>query len=218
MALPQEAVGEEKGIDVPYRIQIEVDNMLGRASEDVNALLNLNNPNEGWQTVTPKNKKKTKRTTKNLQDSNKCPHSDSPLKERQPKRRAAESESEAGEGGRKQPETEKTPPPHNTPRVEREQKDKADTPGKRGKNAPRSSKEKVETTIHTAHYPEESPTRPQGNAETPPEHAERDDSPMRVSTPPQTPNEEARDLDDNDPELWFETTEDDITTNGKGFR
>ncbi|KAH0587208.1 hypothetical protein H2248_006015 [Termitomyces sp. 'cryptogamus'] len=64
-----------------------------------NALLNLNNPNEGWQTVTPKkNKKKTKRTTKNLQDSNKRPHSDSPLKERQPKRKAAERESEAGEG------------------------------------------------------------------------------------------------------------------------
>ncbi|KAH0586685.1 hypothetical protein H2248_007900 [Termitomyces sp. 'cryptogamus'] len=80
-------------------MQIEVDNTLGCASEDVNALLNLNNPNEGWQTVTPKkNKKKTKCTTKNLQDSNKRPHSDSPLKKRQPKRRTAESESEADEG------------------------------------------------------------------------------------------------------------------------
>lgn len=44
---------------------------------------------QGWQTVTPKkSRKKAKRATKKLQDSNKKPHSDSLIKEWSPKRQA----------------------------------------------------------------------------------------------------------------------------------
>lgn len=78
---------------------IEVDNTLGRASNDVNALLGNKNTFGEWQMVTPKkNRKKAKRATKRAQESNKCPHSDSPLKERMPKRQATDAGNSDSEG------------------------------------------------------------------------------------------------------------------------
>ncbi|KAG6883041.1 hypothetical protein C0992_009905, partial [Termitomyces sp. T32_za158] len=55
--------------------------------------------NLGWQIVTPKkNRKKEKKPTKKAPDSNKRPHSDSPIKERKHKRHATSSASEHSEG------------------------------------------------------------------------------------------------------------------------
>lgn len=91
----QEQIEPEKHTNGTAPMEIEVDNTLGRASEDVNALLNNRGPFEGWKTVTPKkNRKKARKNTKPPTDSHKRPHTESPLKERQPKRQATINGSE----------------------------------------------------------------------------------------------------------------------------
>ncbi|KAG6875870.1 hypothetical protein C0993_006970 [Termitomyces sp. T159_Od127] len=55
---------------------------------------------QGWQVVTPKkSKKKAKKALKRLQDLNKRPHSDSPLKERNPKQMAIDTENTQDKSG-----------------------------------------------------------------------------------------------------------------------
>ncbi|KAG6896512.1 hypothetical protein C0993_008327, partial [Termitomyces sp. T159_Od127] len=97
----QEQLSIEKSFEAPESTGIEINKTLGRASEDVNALFKKGNTFEGWQTMTPKKgRKKAKKVARKLQESNKCPHSDSPLKERRSKRLATENKSEtSGDGG-----------------------------------------------------------------------------------------------------------------------
>ncbi|KAG6882820.1 hypothetical protein C0993_009011 [Termitomyces sp. T159_Od127] len=87
--MPMEQIEIEKSVHLTKLMDIEVDNTQGCASEDINVLLQTGSTVDGWQIVTPKkNRKKAKNPPENIQDSNKRLHSDSPLKERLPKRQA----------------------------------------------------------------------------------------------------------------------------------
>lgn len=87
----QEQVYIENNLSTTGAMGIEVDNTLGRASEDVNALLQ-NGGVDGWQTVMPKkNQKKAKAARRKLRNSNKYTHMESPLKERSQKRQATKN-------------------------------------------------------------------------------------------------------------------------------
>ncbi|KAG6874111.1 hypothetical protein C0992_008067, partial [Termitomyces sp. T32_za158] len=221
---------------------IEVDNTLGRASEDVNALLQNSGVSEGWQMVTPrKNRKKAKKAAKKQNDSNKRPHSDSPIKERLPKRQATENGSEiSGDEGDYRRQMSPSPAlsvsaldytdEEGDIREQERAKRMSDTPkAERKHTAARRATEARKAPPTARIFPERmgppdlNPVEPpRGNPRTP-MSGRRGDSPMKVSTPAQTPHIHTEDgdqvdPDENDPELWFETAEGDIITNGKGFR
>ncbi|KAG6896802.1 hypothetical protein C0992_005952 [Termitomyces sp. T32_za158] len=221
-------------------MNIEVDNTLGLASDDVNALLQNSNAQEGWQTVTPrKSRKKTKKGTNKRQETNKRPHSDSPIKERTTKRQATESGTDAsGDEG----EYRRTHSPSPAASVANQTLPPMESPirakkgNKRASITPRAA-DRAQTTAapttaarETPPAPRDPPTRtgpprttqnafPTG-IQSAPIGDQRGSSPMKISTPNpgHQGDHDPEDLDENDPELWFETLEGDIITNGKGFR
>ncbi|KAG6863910.1 hypothetical protein C0993_009923, partial [Termitomyces sp. T159_Od127] len=236
MVSTQEQIEIEKSVHTNKPVDIEVDNTQGRASEDVNALLQIRNTVDGWQTVTPKkNRKKAKKTSKNIQDSNKRPHSDSPLKERMTKRQATiecsdMSGDESNRRGSPSPSPALSISALNYTDEEDTQKRKKSrasiTPRARDVPQGNASPGKMNRgdTQQVTKLPQkkgENPTKPNHqNTQNLARQDHREESPMRMSTPyagrpaeggPNEPDEE-------DPELWFETTEGDITTNGKGLR
>ncbi|KAG6875423.1 hypothetical protein C0992_003905 [Termitomyces sp. T32_za158] len=231
MVTTQEQINIENSIDAHRHMQIEVDDTLGRASEDVNALLQKGNAFEGWQTVTPKKNRKKARKAKVARENNKRPHSDSPIKERLPKRQATINGSEtSGEEG------DPRRPPSPNPSLALSALDYTDEEeNKMGDKEKASTTPRAETKRstnaqprmrifpdHTNPPPPNDNKYPSANQHTP-VSSRRGESPMKISTPARDPHEQSEgnrpdDPDENDPELWFETTEADITTNGKGFR
>ncbi|KAG6873921.1 hypothetical protein C0992_008287 [Termitomyces sp. T32_za158] len=239
----QEQISMEQSVTMMEPMHIEVDNTMGRASEDVNALLQNNNAAEGWQTVTPKkNRKKTKKAAKKHNDSNKRPHSDSPIKDRLPKRQATENGSKNSGDEKGYRRTTSPEPALSVSALD--YTDEEETVMEKGKanrasETPRAEARERTTERRATEAERILPSaRPFLNRAAPPRQSQpdappgnpnvntpdmREISPMKISTPTQGPQDHAGledqdDPDKNDPELWFETTEGDITTNGKGFR
>ncbi|KAG6893947.1 hypothetical protein C0992_008046, partial [Termitomyces sp. T32_za158] len=243
MLSTQGQIEMEQRAGTPEPLHIEVDNSLGRASDDVNALLQNNTIDEGWQTVTPKkNRKKAKKAVKKSQDSNKRPHSDSPIKERMPKRQATENGSEISgdEGGYRRA---KSPGPALSVSAldytDEEESIIGREEAKRASATPKADTRPLATMTKAADpnrvppttkiFPERPAPTKQNHVGAPPGNqngtmpGSRGESPMKISTPTRATHDHSEeevhnDPDENDPELWFETTEGDITTNGKGFR
>lgn len=208
----------EKRADPAKPMEIEVDNTLGHASDNINDLLQRNSNQEGWQTIThKKSHKKARKTTKKLQGSNKCLHSDSPLKERMPKRQAMVNGSKASED---ESRCQGSPSPSpalsilalnytNEEDIRRDGKWRASTTPKA------DTKPQVPDLKMTK---EKAP--PYAGTQENPRGGHREGSPIIVFTP----NSEEHGVrgtsnsDEDVLELWFETTEGDITTNGRGLR
>lgn len=86
----------------------------------------------------------------------------------------------------------------------------------------KSEKQRASTTPKADNRPQERTNErkvPHMMAKKDPGEGHRGGSPMKVSTPNPKENtvRNGDDPDDEDPELWFETTDGDITTNGKGL-
>ncbi|KAG6875614.1 hypothetical protein C0993_008315, partial [Termitomyces sp. T159_Od127] len=220
----QEQLDIEESVKATKTFEIEVDDTLGRASEDVNALLQNKSATDGWQTVTPrKNRKKTKLAAKRFPDSNKRPHSDSPLKERSQKRLATESGSDiSGDEGGYRRTLSPTPAlsTSNLSYTDTTQKMETSRGTQNASITPRAEATKSGRTVHqdaeTDSLPRTGPQHGKSNRDT----ELRGESPMKISSPSHGThnNDGYENPDEDDPELWFETTEGDITTNGKGFR
>ncbi|KAG6868117.1 hypothetical protein C0993_007418 [Termitomyces sp. T159_Od127] len=202
---------------------------------------------QGLQVVTlKKSKKKAKKALKRLQDLNKRPHSDSPLKERNPKQMAIDPENTQDESGHEGQtnspcpsptlslsqlgckdmilenflEGEDSLPSNITPKA-REDRSRSEKQAKSRQTMPNGQ---------THSTPKGDPTRTPKNDQKPPKNRAQNmygGTPMSVTEPPLTPeaNDGTQDevvtqheVDEDKPKLWFETTQNNITTNGKSFK
>ncbi|KAG6883666.1 hypothetical protein C0993_004844 [Termitomyces sp. T159_Od127] len=208
---------------------------------------------EGWQTVTPKkNKKKGKKSKNTLTDSNKRPHSDSPLKERKAKRVATSNRGNCEATPCPSPTLsisalgyeDDAPQPEGSPDQETFPQERTQTTGTKPEDGVHESQPHEETTPTarsetppSRRYdtppprqppPKETAPEEEDTQEAEPQYGptpsgmrERAGTPMNTSTP--GPGEdydtrETAETGNNNPELWYETTVNDITTNGKGLR
>ncbi|KAG6867411.1 hypothetical protein C0993_003119, partial [Termitomyces sp. T159_Od127] len=239
------------------------DQILMEKSADIQE---LETTEQGWQLVTPKkNRKKNKKALHKIQDSNKCPYTNSPLKERETKRRATDPR-EAKRTSTDSavantpcpsptpsystleytdddifpgiPKTEYSPFLKRTPDMEEGQanlRPMTQTPqtaqtNDLGSPTPKNSTphpRKKEMTqppnqpTRPKSLPVTSPTPSQAKEERKPPTGmiEREGTPMSISTHQQMDEGTAHsETKDDNPELWFETTEANVTTNGKGLR